>query len=207
MIGILGGSFDPIHYGHLRLALEVQQGLGLQAVRLIPSGVPPHRPAPMASAEQRSDMIAAAIAGAPELTLDERELHRAGPSYTVDTLHALRGELGATPLCLIVGMDAFLSLQTWRRWREIIALAHIVVAHRPGVIAEPTPEIAELLAERRTEQQRHLAEDAAGRITYVPITQLDISSSQIRALLAQGHSARYLLPDTVLERINFYHCY
>lgn len=207
MIGLLGGSFDPIHFGHLRPALELYEDLKLQEVRLIPSGLPPHRTPPLTSAEQRLAMVQAAITGVPGLCVDERELHRAGPSYTVDTLHSLRAELGQTPLCLIVGMDAFLGLDTWRRWRELIQLAHIVLAHRPGWAASGTGEVAELLAERRVEEPQMLASHAAGHILCWPVTQLDISSSRIRTLLAEGKSARYLLPDDVLAIINAHGIY
>lgn len=210
MIGILGGSFDPIHIGHLRLALELYEDLGLQQVRLIPSGLPPHRAPPVASPTQRLYMLKAALIDAPGLYIDERELARSGPSYTIDTLTSLRAELGGVPLCLILGMDAFLSLNTWRRWREIITLAHIIVAQRPGYDARisknearslPGAELASLIAERRTTNPQELANKPAGCILYWPVTQLDISSAHIRALIAAGKSPRYLVPDAVAVTI------
>lgn len=201
MIGILGGSFDPIHFGHLRLAVEVFQALKLSELRLIPTGQPPHRSPPVASAGQRLSMVKAAIKGVPGLHVDDRELRRSGPSYTVDTLLSLRAELGAEPLCLIIGMDAFLKLNTWHRWQELAELAHIVVAHRPGWAGEPADEIRQLLAERRVDDPIRLTASSAGCIFLCPITQLDISSSQIRRLIADRNSASFLLPESVLNII------
>ena len=201
MIGIFGGSFDPIHFGHLRLAVEVYQALKLSEVRLIPSGQPPHRSPPIASAGQRLSMVKAAIKGVPGLRVDDRELRRSGPSYTVDTLLSLRTELGATPLCLIVGMDAFLKLNTWHRWQELPKLAHIVAAHRPGWTGEPSGEIKQMLAERRVHNTEQLTTSSAGNIFFCPITPLDISSSQIRRLIAEGNGASFLLPESVLKII------
>ena len=137
MIGILGGTFDPIHHGHLRLAVEMREGLGLEELRLIPALQPPHREAPIAGAEDRLAMLEAAVARANALHIDTRELVREGPSYTVDTLLSLRAELPAQPLCLIIGMDAFCYLDTWHRWQDVLELAHIGIARRPGT-TEPT---------------------------------------------------------------------
>ena len=202
MIGILGGSFDPVHLGHLRPALELYQDLKLSEVRFIPSGLPPHRATPTASNEQRLAMIKAAIAGHDGFTLDERELRRTGPSYTIDTLISLRTELAETPICLIVGQDAFAKLDTWRRWRELITFAHIVIARRPGQEVVLAQDLAALLAERRIEDPRKLAQQAAGYILNWPVTQLDISSSQIRDGVARGKSIRYLVPDAVEKIIS-----
>lgn len=201
MIGILGGSFDPIHFGHLRLAVEVYQALKLSELRLIPSGQPPHRSPPIASAGQRLSMVKAAIKGVSGLHVDDRELRRSGPSYTVDTLLSLRAELGATPLCLIVGMDAFLKLNTWHRWQELPKLAHIVAAHRPGWVGEPSGEIKQLLTERQVDDPKQLTASTAGCIFLCPITPLDISSSQIRRLIAEENGAGFLLPESVLKII------
>ncbi len=207
MIGILGGSFDPIHFGHLRLAVEVQQALRLSELRLIPGGQPPHRSPPVASAGQRLSMVKAAIKGVPGLRVDDRELRRSGPSYTVDTLLSLRAELGTMPLCLIVGMDAFLKLNTWHRWQELPGLAHIVAAHRPGWTGEAAGEIRQLLTERRVDDSKRLTTSGAGCIFLCPITQLDISSSQIRRLTAESNSASFLLPESVLKIIKVENLY
>jgi nicotinate-nucleotide adenylyltransferase len=200
-IGILGGTFDPVHFGHLRPALEVYQELKLQEVRLIPSRVPPHRKPPVASAEQRLAMVRAAIADEPGLTVDTRELERPGPSYTVDTLASLRAEIGPAPLCLIVGADAFGSLHTWHRWKELIGLGHIVVIQRPGTILPTQGEVVDLLQGRYTQDRARLAESPSGWVFHLPVTQMGISGSHIRALLAAAKSPRYLLPDSVWEII------
>jgi nicotinate-nucleotide adenylyltransferase len=197
----LGGTFDPIHFGHLRPALEVYQALNLQEVRLIPARVPPHRRPPLASAEQRLAMVRAAIAGEPGLSVDTRELERAGPSYTMDTLTSLRAELGPTPLCLIVGLDTLGTLHTWHRWKEFLQLGHLVVVQRPGAIPPTEGEVAEQLRGRSTEDAARLALRPAGLVLHLPVTQFGISGSYIRTLLAAGKSPRYLLPDGVWEII------
>lgn len=207
-IGILGGTFDPLHYGHLRLAQELAQGLALREVRFIPAGLPPHRAQPFASPPQRLEMVRLGIDSNPLFMLDEREIFKPTPSYTVETLLDLRRELGAAqPLCLFMGADAFLGLTTWHRWRELLALAHIVVAQRPGVsgitrAAATLP--AELLGElnrRLTNEPGFLCEVPSGAILVHPVTALDISATQIRSDLAAGSSPRYLLPDAVLDYI------
>ena len=206
-VGILGGTFDPIHFGHLRLAQEAAEGLKLAAVRFVPSGTPPHRAAPAVSAEHRREMARLAIGTNPLFSVDERELHRTGPAYTVDTLAELRRELGASSsLCLLVGADAFLDLATWSRWHELFNLAHVVVAHRPGYPVDtwqnrmPQPLAREYGARTLAQPLAvHLA--PAGGIVVVPIAALDISSTRIRECLRGGISPRYLLPDSVLDYI------
>ena len=201
MIGIFGGSFDPIHLGHLRAALELAQALELEQVRFMPCRQPPHRSAPVAGAEQRVALLEAALRGEPAFRLDTRELHRDGPSYTVDTLLSLRAELGAAPLCLILGMDAFQGFSTWHRWQEVIELAHLVVAHRPGWTPPRSGAVAELLAQRQVRGVAELRQHPGGRVLLWPVTPLDISSSHIRALVAEGRSPRYLVPEAVWELI------
>jgi nicotinate-nucleotide adenylyltransferase len=202
MIGILGGTFDPIHHGHLRSALELLQDLGLEEVRLIPCRTPPHRGMPSATPEQRLAMVRAAVAPQPGLRADERELDRDGASYTIDTLQSLRAELGdATPLCLILGADAFLGLPTWHRGTELIEFAHLVVMHRPGWEAPLSGPVAELADRRRIEDPAGLRDASAGHVLFWPVTQLDISATRIRADVRAGKSPRYLVPDAVWELI------
>ena len=202
MIGILGGTFDPVHHGHLRCAVEVQQGCELRELWFMPCGQPPHRRLPLADAGQRLAMLEAATADQPGFTVDARELRRNGPSYTVDTLLSLREELPEAPLCLLLGMDAFLGLPSWHRWERIIELAHVIVMCRPGADPAPAPApLRELLAARRVESARELRRRPAGGILLQTVTQLDISASRIRELIAHGRSVRYLLPDRVLEHI------
>ena len=212
-IGILGGTFDPIHYGHLRLAEELAGTLKLDQVRFVPSGTPPHRTAPGVTAEHRLAMVELAAAGNPRFSVDGREVRRAGPGYTFDTLAELRAEAGGTrPLALLVGADAFLEFATWHRWHEIFGLAHIAIAHRPGYPVErwaermPQPLAREYSA--RLMQQplaTHLA--PAGGVVVVPFTALDISATAVRDMLRAGASPRYLLPDTVLDYIQTHRLY
>ena len=206
-IGIFGGTFDPIHYGHLRTAFELFHALRLAELRLVPAGRPPHRDAPLCDGGRRLAMLRAAAAEQPGFVVDERELRRAGPSYTVTTLRELRAEAPSRPLCLIVGMDAFLGLPQWHEWREIPRLAHLVVAHRPGSTAPADGPLGELLAERATQRVEDLHAAPAGRIHVRPVTQLEVSSTALRALIVAGHDPRYLLPDAVRAIIRDTGCY
>jgi nicotinate-nucleotide adenylyltransferase len=206
-VGILGGTFDPVHLGHLRAALEVREACGLAEVRLVPAGAPPHRPAPVAGAALRLRLLRAAVAGVPGLAVDDRETRRAGPSWTVDTLAGLRAEDPARSLCLVLGADAFLGLEDWHRWRELPALAHLVVVHRPGWTLAPGGELGRLLAERRATDPAALRDPAGGAIFVQAITPLAISSSEIRALLARGGDPRFLVPEAVREILVAGGCY
>jgi len=198
MIGILGGTFDPIHYGHLRPAQEAVQQLALAELRFIPAAQPPHRTPPVASAAQRLAMVELAIRGLPGLRVDDRELQRGGLSYTVLTLESLRTEFGPTPLCLLIGADQFRSFETWHRWREIPDLAHLVVLNRPGATPETLPSWARV---RVCEHFRLLRESPAGRLAFLPVSPQDISATRIRAALARGESVQGLLPEAVLDYI------
>jgi nicotinate-nucleotide adenylyltransferase len=200
MIGVFGGTFDPIHFGHLRTALELYQSLGVAELRLIPCRQPPHRDAPRASAAQRLAMLNSAVRGQAGLVVDERELRRDGPSYSVLTLRELREAFPDTPLCMIVGTDAFAALDTWWQWREILTLCHVVIVERRGAVAV-TGELAEVLSERRVAKVAELAARPAGRIITRSVTPLDISATGIRDMIGQGLSPRYLLPESVLAII------
>ncbi len=200
MIGVFGGTFDPIHYGHLRSALDVQQALGLRQVRFIPSFIPPHRAKPGASALQRLDMLQLAIVDQPGFVVDTRELDRGGPSYMVDTLASLRDELGDEPIALILGQDAFAKLDRWHQWRRINELAHVVVVSRPGGTLPQTGPLAELLAQRRCDQLALLQEHSAAKLWVQEVTSLDISATKIRALAKQS-GFRFLTPEPVREYI------
>jgi len=201
MIGILGGTFDPVHFGHLRPALDILQALGLDEVRLMPCRVPPHRDEPIATPEQRLTMLRLAAHGERSLSIDERELKREGPSYMVDSLHSLREELGERPIVLILGMDAFRGLDRWHRWHELINLCHIAVATRPGWSEPDQGQLAALIRQRRVDEASALRSAPSGRLIFSPVTQIDISASRIRALLMARKSPRYLLPAAVLEYI------
>ncbi|MGE5491175.1 MAG: nicotinate-nucleotide adenylyltransferase [Actinomycetota bacterium] len=203
-LGIFGGTFDPIHFGHLRLAEEAMDHLGLSAVLWIPAGQPPHRGTPRVTARHRMDMVQLAIGDNPAFQLDPSEVEADRPSYTVPTLERLRAEYGRErSLLLLVGADAFAGLPSWHRWRDLFELAHIGVAHRPGFPVESSglpAELAEQFETRRVDRAG-LEDRPAGGIATFPMTQLAISATQIRQLLAEGRSPRYLLPGAVLDYI------
>jgi nicotinate-nucleotide adenylyltransferase len=209
-IGVFGGTFDPIHFGHLRLAEEMADALHLERVLFIPAGQPPHRGEPRIAATHRLEMVHRAIAGNPRFVADAREVTSPHPSYTVDTLTALRAELGnEQPLWLLLGADAFLGLPSWHEWRQLFELAHIAVAARPGAQliqsdAMPEPLKNEVL-------QRQVADGSAvgpsGSVLLRQMTPLGISATAIRDTLARNGSARYLLPDAVLDYINEHQLY
>jgi len=206
-IGLFGGTFDPIHYGHLRTAFELLQSLKLAQIRFLPTGSPPHREAPLASSELRLDMVRAAVAGQPGFAVDDREIRRSGVSYSVDTLTELRREHPQRSLCLLLGMDAFLGMPTWHRWREIFELAHVVVAHRPGWKAPITGPLGEEMVDRGTGSVRELHSLSAGRIHVHAVTQLEIASTDLRALILSGRDLRYLVPEAVRDLILRTGCY
>ena len=206
-IGIFGGTFDPIHYGHLRTAFEMLQALSFAEVRFVPSGDPPHRGETYAKADLRLEMVQAATANESRFVVDDCELRRPGPSYTVDTLVAIRKELPDAPLGLILGMDAFLGLTGWHQWQELLSHAHIVVAHRPGWRAPDMGPLGEMLAERGTHRVDDLHNAPSGRIHIHAVTQLEISSTEIRELVAAGRDPRFLTPDVVRDVIVSSECY
>jgi nicotinate-nucleotide adenylyltransferase len=206
-IGILGGTFDPIHNGHLRAALELLERVELAEIRFVPCRLPPHRDVPQRSGERRLELVQAAIAGEPRFSVDRRELERDGPSYTFDTLQSLRAELPRRSVCLLLGMDAFLGLPRWHRWLELFDLAHVVVAHRPGWRVPADGPLGELLAERAVTDPQALHLALAGGLFVTPVTQLEISSSALRALLARGADPRFLVPESVREIIVRSGCY
>jgi len=207
-IGIFGGTFDPVHCGHLRSALDALQTLGLQEVRMMPCRQSPLRDEPQITATQRMAMRELAIAGEPGLVADGRELQREGPSFSVDTLQGLREDFPDVPLCLIVGMDAFIDFAKWKDWQQIFTLAHVVVVQRPGSELQLTNvTLQNEFDQRRCQQVGELASDKAGKIFLLEATRLEISATQVRALVAAGNSARYLLPDPVWQYIQQHRLY
>ena len=202
MIGILGGTFDPIHYGHLRTALDVQQRCGLDEVRFIPCGVPAHRNKPIAEPLQRLAMVRAAISAQSKFVADDREIRRGGSSYMVDTLISLKQEFKSKTLCLILGTDAFNGLEQWNQWQKIFELANIIVMQRP----DNNGHIE--LNKRLVKQLKHRFVDADdlqskqnGAICFVSVTQLDISATNIRQLWQENKEIQFFLPDSVLTLI------
>ena len=209
-LGLFGGTFDPVHFGHLRLAEEAIGNLGLGGVRWIPAGQPPHRGAPQVTGQQRLEMVLRSTAGNARFSVDASEVEAAAPSYTVHTLERLRDEIGLDrPLVLLVGADAFAGLPTWHRWRDLFGLAHIAVAQRPGfpvAAGSLPPELAAEFTVRLSDAAGLQLAPAGGIVTFT-MTQLAISATRLRELLATGKSVRYLLPDGVLDYINLYQLY
>jgi len=208
MIGIFGGTFDPIHYGHLRSALEVKDIFGLNEVRLIPCASPPHREQPAVTAEMRLQMLTLAIKNQPGLKIDTRELDRQKasdqtPSYMVDTLKSLRQEFPTEPLLLFIGTDAFKHLTSWHQWQQLFDYAHIVVMTRPGF---ETQELNDFFKARLAEA-KELAQASAGKLCFQQVTQLDISATAIRAMIADKQNPGFLLPDAVIEYIKQHKLY
>ena len=210
-IGILGGTFNPIHFGHLRMAQELADALGLTQVRFIPAANPPHKDTPTISAQQRAEMVQLAIADNQRFVLDERELLRTGPSYTIDTLQSLRDELGATAsITLFMGSDAFSQFDTWHRWQEIIHLCHIALVQRPQLRGHDTvlsKTLETFLHHHYSENSNDIHDLPAGIVTMRQITVLDISSTAIRHGLKFNDSVRYLMPDNVINYIKSNHLY
>jgi nicotinate-nucleotide adenylyltransferase len=200
-IGILGGTFDPVHFGHLRAALEIQQALDLSEVRLVPCFQPVHRPWPTASPLHRLTMLQLAVNNEPRLQVDDCEIQQQTASYTVDTLETLKMRLPEAPLCLIMGMDAFAEFPNWHRCQDILRFAHLIVIERPSYSLAAGNKAAALLEKHGATDFSTLQKKQAGCILLQRISLLDISATQIRQQMAQRKSPRYLLPDSVYDYI------
>ncbi|CAB1277124.1 nicotinate-nucleotide adenylyltransferase [Candidatus Nitrosacidococcus tergens] len=201
-IGIFGGTFDPIHFGHLRIALELLEQTPLAEIRFILCPYPPHRQIPIVSPETRLAMLKLATITESRFIIDSREFNRSAPSYTFDTLISLREEIGEkTPLCLILGTDAFQGLSKWYQWKELINLTHFIVVKRPKENLYLESELKCLVAGKTINDPLWLMEKPIGYILFTELTQLDISASQIRNLIKKGKNPRYLLPNSVWEYI------
>lgn len=200
-VGILGGTFDPVHFGHLRAAVEVREKLGLGEVRMLPSANPPHRAEPAASAEHRFEMLQRATSCQDFLVPDDCEMRRTGPSWMVDTLSEFREQSPHASLVLIIGQDAANGLHRWHRWECLFALAHIAVMRRPGAASDYHGELQEQMRKRRVDDPASLTRSPAGSVIPVEITQLEISSTDIREKAEAGRSLLYLTPLPVIEYI------
>jgi nicotinate-nucleotide adenylyltransferase len=206
-IGVFGGTFDPIHYGHLRTALEVCNRAGLDHIRFVPCADPPHRGKPLMSSEDRLRMVEAACASEPAFIADDREILRDGPSYMIDTLESLRIEFADSPLALVLGMDAFSGFAGWRAYERIMTLAHLIVATRPGWDLPSGGAVATLISDCATDEPATLHEETAGRIYVAPVTQLEISSTDLRDSIATGIDPKFLVPPEVRAIILETECY
>lgn len=216
-IGIFGGTFDPIHCGHLRSALEIYETLNLDEMRLIPGKHPPHRTMPNASPEHRLNMVRLALEGSP-LKVDDREMHREGPSYSIDTLMSLRKEYPKASLCMVVGVDAFLGLTTWFQWEKLIQLANIIVMYRTGWTLPNEGPVAELMRTHGLSNTHALSNNplntvntlnqrTCGCIITQKISALDIAASNIRNIIANGKSPAFLIPEKVNDYIQKHNLY
>ncbi len=203
MIGIFGGTFDPIHYGHLRPAAEVGQLLSLEKLFLVPASVPPHRQAPVATAEQRLQLMRLAVSEFPQMEVDDCEIRRGGISYTVDTLRHYRQLYPQTSLCLLLGSDAFASMQSWHQWRSLLTLAHLVVMQRPHH-DDVVPEWSEARLIRHVDG---LMNSASGKVYIQKVTPQNISATGIRQAIAAKNEFATLLPSRVLQYIQKYNIY
>ena len=212
-LGLYGGTFDPVHLGHLRLAEEAVDALGLSGVRWIPAGQPLLREVPSVAARQRLEMVRLATADNPRFSVDPAEVEADRPSYTVPTLERLRRPdvLGSErPLVLLLGADAFAGVAAWHRWETLFELAHVAVAHRPGYCLEASAlsaPLARTLKQRLSLDPAVLAASPAGRIVTFAMTPLDISATRIRAALSKGESVRYLLPDALIGYLQNHRLY
>lgn len=212
-LGVFGGTFDPVHFGHLRLAEEAADALQLERVRWIPAGQPALRDAPRVGPVQRLEMVRLAISGNPRFELDPAEVDAEQTSFTVPTLERLRQTrvCGANrPLVLLVGADAFAGMAGWHRWESLFELAHVAVAHRPGYAIDAKylpPALAEVFRRRFCDNPRLLQDTPAGHIATFAMTPLDISATKIRALLSKGLSVRYLIPENVIAHIHDHRFY
>jgi nicotinate-nucleotide adenylyltransferase len=204
----MGGTFDPVHNGHLRTALEIQQWMGVERVCLIPSRVPVHRDQPGCTSEQRLAMLRLAVEREPALCVDDREVRSEQPSYSLLTLQSLRAEIGPPrPLCMVLGMDAYLGLPSWHGWEQLLDYCHIIVVCRPGYVYEPDERMRRFRRAHETRSLNTVLSSACGRVLMHELTPLSISATQIRQLVAKGLSPRYLCPDPVWHYMQQHNLY
>lgn len=206
MIGIFGGTFDPVHYGHIKPVLAVKQALGLEQIRFIPNRIPPHRESPWLNAGQRLALLELALHEYPDVIIDRRELYRDGPSYMVDTLRSLQDDFPRQGLVLIIGMDVLPGLPGWHHWQQLFALCHLVVTTRPGfsiddIAVQMNASDYRFLRQRMTDYADALRQQVTGKILLKSVPQLDISATQIRQKLQSGEDISQWVPPQVAEKL------
>ncbi len=206
-LAIFGGTFDPVHYGHLRCADDARQKLKLKDLCLLPSGHPPHRLTPSATTAQRLQMLQLALTEFPQLLIDDRETRREGPSYMVDTLKELRSEGPQRPIMLLIGQDAANDLHTWHHWEQLFELAHIVVLTRPDTCLEYRRDLAEIIQNRACLEFEQLHSCVAGRVLQLEVASIDISATDVKKLICSGNTLKSMLPEAVIRFINENHLY
>jgi len=201
-LAIFGGTFDPVHYGHLRCAEESRCKLGLENMYLLPAGTPPHRNMPRTSTQQRLDMLHLSLAEFPSLSIDDREIRRSGPSYMVETLQELRAEFPQKPLLLLVGQDAANYLHSWHDWEQLFELAHLVTFPRPGAKPEYRQDLARQIERRSCPDLQSLLSSEVGGVLHLELELIDISATAIQSIIRLGRSPRAMVPELVLDYIN-----
>ena len=206
MIGIFGGTFDPVHYGHIKPALAVKQKLKLAQIRFIPNRTPPHRESPWLNVEQRLSLLTTALSDVPDVIIDQRELNRVGPSYMVDTLLSLKDDFPGESFVLIIGMDVFFGIATWHRWKSLFDLCHMVVTTRPGfeqseIASHMSAEDYRFLADKITDDVNALMLQETGKILLQSVPQLDISATQIRDKLLGGEDVSQWMPEQAYQEL------
>ena len=208
LVGIFGGTFDPIHYGHLRIAEEIVKTVGLQKLYFVPAGMPRLRHSPVASPQHRVEIVRLAIQKNPDFVLDEREINRGGVSYSIDTVREFKQEFGEEiRLCFVLGADAFINLPEWNNWKELFNLCNFIVSTRPGytltLIKELlSKELREECSQRWVSNTESLRKDTSGLIFIASTTMLDISATSIRAHIADGRNVRHLVPSATVNYIS-----
>ena len=209
-VALLGGTFNPVHFGHLKMAQEMADLLQVKQMRMLPCGIPPHREEPLVSAKQRLAMLDLALNSQSVLEADDTELNRAGPSYTIDTLKLVRHEIGQTvPLFLCLGMDVLTTLNTWHCWQQLLDYCHIAVSPRPGW-SVPVPEDSEVgcwLATHRCDDLAQIKKMANGYIYFCDLMMLELSSTAIRDTIKRGENISTMTPSLVVDYIKHHHLY
>lgn len=207
-VALFGGTFNPVHFGHVKIAAELAELLQVQSMRMLPCAFPPHRDQPAVAAKQRLAMLQLAIGEQSALKADDLELHRAAPSYSIDTVQLVRQEIGEqTPLFLCVGMDSLVTLDSWQRWHELLDHCHIVIPSRPGWQAPSQGVLADWIAQHRCDDLAAVKKCSRGHVHFCDLTLLDLSSTNIRDKIKQGESINFMTPDTVVDYIQKHHLY
>ena len=209
MIGIFGGTFDPVHYGHIKPALSVQQSLALTQLRFIPNKIPPHRQTPWLTVGQRLSLLQLALADISSVVIDKRELSRDGPSFMLDTLKSLRHDFPDEKLCLIIGLDAFIGINSWFEWRALFNLCHLVVTTRPGFSRADIRQVMntedyQFLCDKMVDHAAALTSIENGKILLQSVPQLNISSTRIREMLQKNEDISDWLPASVYQKLRGY---
>lgn len=207
LLAILGGTFDPVHIGHVQIAKQLLRRLPCDEIRFVPCKQPVLKASSSATVEQRLTMLKLALQDHPELVIDERELHRDGPSYMIDTLRSLRDEFPDTPLALILGMDAFLELPRWHQWQSLLELSHLTVINRKDAQLPDSEPLASLIKQHQLNNLTQLPKSLAGHISFVELPLIDISSTQLRKQLSNGQDCSQYLDPSIVKYIKSEHLY